>query len=143
MNSRCARRNSSAKSSRNHGSPRTIPTCPSIERDDVPDPQSDDRAAWQEADRHREFDKTAEALALRHMRDDVRLTAKQNQDLLKFADTEEVRQLHSRETEIHARKFDDDRVRYAHEFLCAREIQQQLEARANEKNLEPGKEREL
>jgi hypothetical protein len=72
------------------------------------------------------------------MRDDVRLTAKQNQDLVKFGDTEEVRGLHSHETEMHARNFDEERGRYAREFLRAREIQRQLEERAREKSREPG-----
>lgn len=88
-----------------------------------------DRLAWGEAGHHSEFDEVSDGLCRRHLNDDIRLTAKQNQDITKFGRSRELDDLHQREAELHARQFDEERGRYAREFLESREIAQELEHR--------------
>lgn len=85
------------------------------------------KAAWETATKLPEFGKTADALAVRHLQDDVKLIDKQKEVLRKYGPSESLEVMQKQETEIHARHFDDERGRYAHEFLEQRKLLEELE----------------
>jgi hypothetical protein len=86
-----------------------------------------DKVDWEAATKLPEFGKTADALALRHLQDDVELIDKHKEDARKFGPSKGLEDMHSQEREIHARHFDEERGRYAREFLEQRKLLEELE----------------
>lgn len=88
-----------------------------------------DKEAWDAASRQPEFAETADALARSHLREDMDLIRKQKQDAEKFGPSKGLDDMQAREREIHAQHFDEERARYAREFLEQRKLAEELESK--------------
>ena len=103
----------------------------------------DNNDAWKKAAEYPEFRSKAENIARRHLRDEAELSDKRQEDIQKLGQSAELDAAHAGEQRLQARHYDEDRGRYAREFLTARELRQELDEREKHKNVEPGREREL
>jgi hypothetical protein len=103
---------------------------------------SDNREAWKTAVEYGEFRSKAEALAHRHLQNESRLADKHQKGVEKFGTSPDLEAVHAGEQKLEARHYDEERGRFAREFLAARELKEQLEEDARQRDREPGKEYE-
>ena len=97
----------------------------------------DNREAWNKAAKDKEFKVTGEALARRHLKDEAALSDKRKEDIRKFGPSADLDAVHASQQRLLARQYDEERGRYAREFLQARQIAQELDERDKQKSLEP------
>lgn len=116
-----------------------VPTPPITKHldQDFPDPTTENEHAWREAREHSAFTDTANALAERHLRDDANLIRKQQEEESKLGQSSELNEMQTQEKLVHLRHFDEERGRYAREFLERRKLLEELER--NETGLEKDK----
>ena len=88
-----------------------------------------DKEAWDAASKHPEFTETADGLARMHLVGDKDLLDKQKQDAEKFGPSKGLDDMHAQERGIHAQHFDEERGRYAREFLEQRKLAEELESK--------------
>jgi hypothetical protein len=103
----------------------------------------DNREAWKKAAEYQEFEPKAEALVERHLHTEAQLADKRQKDIQKFGPSAELDAVHAGEQKLEARRYDEERGRFAREFLAARELKEQLEEDARQRGREPGPKREL
>ena len=103
---------------------------------------ADNNEAWKKAAEYTEFRSKAENIARRHLRDEAELSDKRQQDIQKLGQSAELDAAHAGQQKLKARHYDEDRRRYAREFLAARELRQELEEFSQQRSLEPGKDYE-
>lgn len=82
----------------------------------------DNRDAWTTACKNPDFTDSAFDLASRHLRKDVELAERQQQDVKRLGDFPELQSVRAREQTALAREFDEDRGQLAREFLKSREL---------------------
>src|SRR5580693_5253725 len=87
----------------------------------------DNREAWKKAAEYQEFEPKAEALVQRHLYTDAQLADKRQEDIQKFGPSAELDAVHAGERHLAARHYDEERGRFAREFLRSRELKEQLE----------------
>jgi hypothetical protein len=97
----------------------------------------DNRKTWKKAAEYTEFPRTAEGLAERHLQNDAKLAGKQQQGIRKFGPSAELEGVQAGERKLQSRHYDEERGRYAREFLRAREIAEQVKENEKQQSLEP------
>jgi len=102
----------------------------------------DNRDAWRKAAEYQEFEPKAEALVQRHLYTEAQLADKRQTDIQKFGPSAELDAVHAGERNLQARHYDEDRGRYAREFLKFRELAEEFDQREKEKNLDLDKDLE-
>ena len=103
---------------------------------------ADNAEAWKKAAEHHEFRSKAERIARDHLREEAELADKRQQDIHKLGPSAELDAVYAGQLKLQARHYDEDRGRYAREFLKTRELDEEIEQREKQNTLEPGKDLE-
>jgi len=103
---------------------------------------ADNSEPWRKAAEYSEFHSKAEDIARRHLRDEADLFNKRQQDIQKLGSSPELDAVYVGQQKLQASHYDEDRGRYAREFLRSRELAEEFDQREKEKTLDLGKDLE-
>jgi hypothetical protein len=99
---------------------------------------ADNNEPWKKASEFPEFRSKAEDIAHLHLQDEAQLDDKYQQDLKKLGSSPELDAVYDAQQKLQACHYDEDRGRYAREFLKARELAEEFDEREKEKALDLG-----
>lgn len=92
---------------------------------------------WKKACEYAAFRSKAEGLAHRHLQNEAELVEKRTEDIDKFGESEQLDDIHAREQNLQARHYDEERGRYARQFLRSMERTEQMDGPEKQKGHEP------
>jgi len=92
---------------------------------------------WKKACEYAAFRSKAEGLAHRHLQNEAKFAEKRTEDIDKFGESEQLDDIHAREQKLQARHYDEERGRYARQFLRSMERTEQMGGPEKQKGHEP------
>jgi len=91
-----------------------------------------------EAREHIDFREIEANLKLRNLDEQIALREKQEKEIAKVGRSDELAEKHRQEISSQEKSFEEEKKRYAHEYLEAKRLAQEMEQQEKGKALEPG-----